>query len=780
MHLGLAAALALPAVVRAHRDRLRGALLVALAASAGALRASVALRAAAVDAAAAPRPVRIEAEVLSVRTPAWRPRRNGPGAGPPPLEMDLRVRGGAGAGDGPPAGSTWRVLVGEAQRRWRPGLVVRVRLQPLAVRGFCNGGVDRRARALARAGLAGTARLATDRAIEVIGGSRSAGAILGAARQGVDDAIGAAASTTAAPILRAILTGDARGVPVETRRAWAATGTAHVLAVSGLHLSIVAGVASFLCGAALVRSTWVVARAVPARLAALAAIAPAAVYARFTGAATSTARALAMFVVAAGGVAIARRAELPVSLAFAALALAAHDPGVVLDPSFQLSFAAVAGIGAVAARTAGGAGRTPGGGLVHRALRGARDAILVTLGATAATAPVLAATFGSVSAAGVVANLAVVPLVGTVALLAGLLGALLLPFARVPGTAALAGAGLAVDLADAVVRRCAELPLAAVRTGPPSLPALAAWAGAWALFLARTTRGRRRAAGLLGLGLLAWAAGRSVLPGAAAHGEGLRLAFLDVGQGDSAIVDAGGIALVVDGGGLPGTDTGTSIVVPALRALGISRVRALATSHGDLDHEGGLPAVAAELAVEESWAGPEAGTGESARALAAALAAAGVPGRRFVAGQVALERPAVEVLGPPASRDAVSTANDRSLVLAVRQAATRIVLPGDVERAGERALLRGPGWLGGAILKVPHHGSRSSSGSDFLRAVRPALAVASAGWRNRFGHPAAEVRRRAEEAGALWLETDLDGAVELDGDGQLLTVTTCRPRRDPP
>src|SRR5262249_20878620 len=133
----------------------------------------------------------------------------------------------------------------------------------------------------------------------------------------------------------------------------------------------------------------------------------------------------------------------------------------------------------------------------------------------------------------------------------------------------------------------------------------------------------------------------------------------------------------------------------------------------------------------------------------------------------------IQVLHPPRAA-ASRRGNDASLVLRLGYGATRLLLTGDAEAAAEGAMLRRGDDPGAVLVKVGHHGSRTSSTRPFLLAARPSLAVAMLGERNRFGFPAPEVRARYEALGTAWLETDRDGAVEVASDGQLVQVTTCR------
>jgi competence protein ComEC len=237
--------------------------------------------------------------------------------------------------------------------------------------------------------------------------------------------------------------------------------------------------------------------------------------------------------------------------------------------------------------------------------------------------------------------------------------------------------------------------------------------------------------------------------------------------------------LVDAGTALPGgPDLGRTLVVPALRALGVQHLDLLVASHADLDHRGGLPAVLSAVPVGELWlphgAALEAGFGE----LLAAARARGVVVRERGSGSPAARFGDLEVspLWPPP--DARGEArNDRSLVLRIEVAGRRVLLPGDLESGGERALLASGADLRADVLKLAHHGSRTSSGDPLLRAVGAAVAIASAPRRSRFGMPHADVVARVREAGiALWW-TGRDGAVLVALGEPLWTRGTAPARR---
>lgn len=775
VRLALAALCAVPTVAAVHRAAGRAALLVALAATLGAAQAWS--RDARREARLSAVPEVAQSFRGRIRRAETRPGR----AGSTWVLLEVTL---AGEASWYRAGDVLRLSLWSVARRWNVGDEVTFRATPRAPRGFCNQGRDGWAELAFRRGIVAQASLARDAGVTLVRPATGLAldTLLAAARDAV-----AAALERAVPVdderevLRALVLGDQSRIRAELRRAYAATGTAHVLSVSGLHIALVATSAFFAARWLLARLPWLALRVPVARAAACLALPPAVAYALLSGGATATLRALVMGAAALGGVVLGRRPDAWTSLAAAALLLALLDPGVGEDPSFQLSFVAVASLVAAArvgrrlrevATAHGFDARRTG----HRALGWLAASLGASLAATVATAPLTAYHFGQVALAGAVANLVAVPLAGWLAVLLGLGGAALVVPWPDGGDACLRLAALAVRPVDLLVEALAATPVASARwalASPLEVGAVLALVASPLVGGARLRRTLVVAAGVA-LGLHG-CAGRL-----AAHAAPLIVRFLDVGQGDASIVQltSEGRTIVIDGGGLAGSfDPGERIVLPALRRAGAARVAALVVSHPEHDHYAGLAAVPPALRVEELW-----WTGRTTRAasfarLMDAVAAHGVAKRALAAGDAPGPRrgtPFVRVLHPPRDTRGLSQ-NDASLVVEVRFGASRVLFTGDVEAAGEALLRQSAPGLTATVMKVPHHGSRTSSARPLVARLRPSLAVAMLGAHNRFSFPAPEVRQRYRALGAAWRQTDRAGEVVVASDGQLERVVTCRP-----
>ncbi|HKZ06416.1 MAG TPA: ComEC/Rec2 family competence protein, partial [Methylomirabilota bacterium] len=308
--------------------------------------------------------------------------------------------------------------------------------------------------------------------------------------------------------------------------------------------------------------------------------------------------------------------------------------------------------------------------------------------------------------------------------------------------------------------------------------AMTAWLAAAVLTTTVGTPGARRAALGLALGGLAAAAWPLLAPADAR----LRVTFLDVGQGDAALVEVpGGHRLLVDGGpgGAARFDVGERIVAPFLWNRGVGRLDVVAVTHPDADHSGGLPAVLRGLTVGEVWENGRWPAGHEV--VVAALDRARVPRRVLAAGQrLRVGEAVVTVLnpgGPHGPPPPSAGENDHSLVLRLDWRGVSLLLTGDLTAGGEETLLDGRAPLAATVLKVGHHGSRTSTGERLVNASRPVAAVISVGPRNPFRHPAPEVVARLAHSGARVYRTDRDGAVIVETDGASLWVTRWASRR---
>jgi competence protein ComEC len=643
-----------------------------------------------------------------------------------------------------------------------PGERLRVRAVLRAPGGYSNPGGRDLERALARAGIGATGRLAHP-ALHARVPEREGWrplAALDAARSELDQRL--VRLGPGGGLLSALALGERSGLSPGVQDAFTRLGLAHLLSVSGLHLALMAGLAYGLASAALRRSAWLAARR-DTRAAALAAAALGAVlYALLSGWQVPVRRSLLLVLALGLAMLRGRRGGARQPLAAASLAILAVEPEALFGASFQLSFAASAALALAPRAEAPAAARFAEG--ARRRLREALDSSATAL---AATAPLAALQLGSVAPIALLANLAAIPWTGVVVLPASLIAVALagLPQSLRPGLALAAAERIAAGSLAAVEWAAAWLP-----TLGPRPPPGAAWLGAASLLALAALRARsaprRVLLCLASSGLLALAAPASFespLP---------RLVALDVGQGDSLLVQGASGAVLVDAGKATpgGVDLGQRVVAPALAALGVRRLDLLVVTHADLDHRGGAPAVLEQIPVAALWLPWGARADPGFEPLLAAAAARGVAVSERGALSPALRAGdlLVEPLWPPPGAQHASR-NDRSLAVRITAGGRRVLLPGDLEAEAEARLIATGRDLRAEVLALPHHGSRSSSTPRFLAAVAPAVALVSAPCHGRFGMPHPEVLARAQRASASVWWTGRDGALVV-GLGEPLHV----------
>ncbi|MCP4639260.1 MAG: DNA internalization-related competence protein ComEC/Rec2 [bacterium] len=566
----------------------------------------------------------------------------------------------------------------------------------------------------------------------------------------------------------AVWLGDRDAIDRDEREQYRRTGTAHILAVSGLHVGVFFVSAAFAINMVMRRS-WV--RTVVT-------LAVVALFVLMTGARTSALRAGLMVGLFLAAEFFDRERDAPTALSLAALVMLLWNPLQLFGPSFQLSFACVASLLIFAEPLAEVFKRF----LPHPVNRALAAAIAVQILAV----PITAYHFRAFTSFTPLVNIIVVPLLA-VALwlcfftsLAALLSAsVALPF------------GYALWPVVSLLRDTAELfdawwnpDLVHVR---PAMAAAICYYAVAALLprtLAPTPSSRVPNRALL-VAVLLLAAAVPVLWNARLSHAGV--SFLDVGHGDATLVRTPeGKTILIDGGECDEyRRRGKDVVAPFLEARGIRRLDCVVVSHADRDHIGGLTHIVENFPVECVVRPPGHDDVPLMREFIALCDERGVPVRTVWRGhQLDLGDATFEVLHPPsadwADRHSV---NDASLVLRLDWEGPRVLFTGDIELLGERELARGD--CAAEVLKVPHHGSTTSSSERFLRHVNPALAAISAGMVSRRSDVDPGVVARYDERGVPVRRTDRGGSIDLvwrkDGSGGVCFVEERpRPRRGTP
>lgn len=581
-------------------------------------------------------------------------------------------------------------------------------------------------------------------------------------------------------VLRGITLGVRDGVSETLDERWRAVGIYHVLSVSGLHLAVVA----LLVFAAVRRLAAAIGTtADPALIAIGPALLIAVGYTMLTGAQVATLRALLIAALWMIAIAIGRPLRRIDALALAALVLLAWSPGQLWQPSFQLSFAAAIALTLPTRPEVGPDRRWSRRGLAWL-VHGVTSSAWVAL----VTAPLTAFHFHRVQPGGVLGNLLITPLVELAALPMGLLGLITGELWPAAGSSLIGAAVAVVAVADALARALQPwCPVGTVAIASP-LVAVALWAAATIVAAMLCRRAARS-----GWTAAAWAAMCGLwLLAPQSPPAGLRATFFDVGQGDAALIETASTTWLIDAGGAPGATTVAAASAPGrviVRYLERSRRRRIDVaiiSHPHPDHYLGLLALAVGdgVSIGELWipagfvddrAWSDRHSIPSFAAVVQALRDRGTVVRtppEF--GRSSAEGAQLLVVAPryrasaadpvQLAADPVRSVNDNSAVVIVEYAARRLLFSGDLESEGEDELLASvPAHrLRADIIKVPHHGSKTSSTAALVEAVGAQVAVISCGAGNRFGFPAAEVVQRWRESGAEILRTDRGGAVILE------------------
>jgi competence protein ComEC len=586
-----------------------------------------------------------------------------------------------------------------------------------------------------------------------ISGTPSAGARLRSALARASQALYGARS----PMVDALILGRRSGIDRQLQDHFAQSGLVHLLSISGFHVGVITAWVFLLCR--LVR----VDRGTALGSAAIASLA----YVAFLGWPAPATRAAALAVLLAFSRIRQRHVEPNALLSATCLWVLLVDPWAIVDLGGWLSAAALWGASTFSRWT----DRSLGTGMWWRTLGS-------SVGATLATAPITSAALGAVAVVGIALNFVAIPLAAVA--VPGVLASLLVyPVWQGLAEALAGGAGLALHLLELLAITGSRVP-GGHTVGPAELQSAAPWIAALAVSLwcmgkrntlAEAARRWSWAAVVVlwGTLLYAWS------PRAAHTGSGLTLHFLDVGQGDGAVVRTpSGRWVVIDAGPRTGYgDAGRRVVVPFLVRSRVRELAAVIVSHAHADHLGGISSVLERFPPEMVLEPGERVDDPLYYDFLDGLAARGIPwhaarrGERFVVDGVAFT-----VLHPdPAWAGWGEDVNEDSLVLLIEYGSFQALFAGDAGFPAESEMRsRAPAV---DLLKVGHHGSRGSTGDEWLDSLRPRAAVISVG-QNKYGHPSPPTLQRLRRHKVDVWRTDRDGLVAVTTDGARMTITSNR------
>jgi len=577
-----------------------------------------------------------------------------------------------------------------------------------------------------------------------------------------------------APYVLALVLGEPQMLSAQLRDAFRDVGLSHLLAISGLHVTAIAGLVFSLSWILLARFRRLALRFQLHRFSALIAFPFPLLYALLAGGSVSVVRAGLLYLMFFLGVWRGQRRDMYIALAFAAILILLVKPGYLWRPAFQLSFAAVLGfahfrplVDESTKRIGWQEKLTRHPRLLHQRQRFLRGAGY-SLAAILATMPITAWHFGAVAPAGLIANLAGIPIFAMLVIPALIAGTIVLPWSSTLAHFCWTIAAGGIEQVYGMALLLREMGVTQVFIGRPSLPELAAVA---VLLLVMPYWRERRMwmiAAAASLVLIAVPLGYLVQPHLQRE---MKVTMLDVGQGLSLLAEIpGGKRLLFDGGGLPYSDfdIGRAVVLPFLAAKRIRRLDVVVASHGHPDHYRGLQAVLETIPVKELWCikttrafketGPYLYLIQTARARSVNVRMMDSSQSPFKWGEAE-----AKVLNPPAEQPPNWDLNDLSLALKLTCRGRSVLFCADMGRKAEWLVLSKAqaGKIG--LVQVGHHGSDTSSEPAFIDSLRATDTLISVGRYNRYGHPSANVIRLWEKSGASVWRTDYSGTVECIG-----------------
>ncbi len=579
-------------------------------------------------------------------------------------------------------------------------------------------------------------------------------------------------------MLKALLLGEKGEISKDIREAFIKTGTAHILAISGLHIGIIAFAAFWLMLHILSLSERLLLAFNIKKPAALFTIIPVIFYSFIGGFSIPTQRAMIMVLIFLLAILLDRERDLYNTLALAALVILLVHPLSILDVSFQLSFAAVISIIYIVPRI-----KTLRERDVEKVLLPGKKMktwfvtfLLISLAASLGTSPIAAFYFHRISFVGLLSNLFVVPLIGfavvPLTLIAGFISffsfSLAAPFIYL--------STFILNIAFEGVKVLSEIPYAYMWMTTPGFFEISLYYMGIISFLEIKKWRPARYILVVVIVLLILHQGSNYVFDKTDNR--LRVTFISVGQGDATLIEfPKGKRMLIDGGGVRSQDfdIGERVIAPFLWKKGIKRVDYLVLTHPQADHLKGLIFIARNFEVREFWWNGDESKLPEFQSLMDVIKEKGI--KRIVMNNEStplnINGVDVEVLHPSGYGKALDT-NNNSLVLMVKHDNVSLLLPGDIEGEGERAMIESKQALKSTVIKAPHHGSATSSTEAFLDRVDPEITVFSVGYNNRFGFPRKEIVNRYLKRGVDVFRTDEDGAITIITDGKELQVQTFR------
>ena len=562
-------------------------------------------------------------------------------------------------------------------------------------------------------------------------------------------------------LLMGLLAGDRSGIPEVLRSDFQRSGLVHVLAISGFHVVLLAGMLMI----------FLKATGLPHKAVTIIAVTLLAIYVPVTGGSPAVRRAVMMFAIPQIGTLFGKPANTLNSLGVALLLIILPEPGVIWNPGFQLSFAATAGIiiGTPHNPTKFLPDSFKQNKLWQKIQAFAIDPTYVTLCATLATAPFLIHHFKTLSPFAWFGNIIIVPAI-SLGMQAGLF-AQLSPIDFICGTFC-AAARFFLRLASLLTRILSDCAAASMTVGPFP-PAVLLALGILILLLPVCYK-NYIARKYMFLCILAASASFAFEAYQEIRHPSWTLTTIDVGQGDSHLIKApSGRYFLVDAGDNSRQDSGKDIIVPFLHHSGVSKLDALIITHPDKDHFGGALSLLKMFPVKELWTS-DCSMKESKPDWQQVLSEArkrNIPIRNIHRGILWKEN-YFEMRTIHPRNDVCVEANEGSITLRLKGLGHSVVLTGDLTVKGEKEIMKTDAYLKSDVLKLGHHGSKTSSSVQFLNAVSPTYAIIPSGRKNKFRHPHKQVTDRLDSLNIPYINTAKKGTITFTFVPDSISYTT--------
>jgi len=616
-------------------------------------------------------------------------------------------------------------------------------------------------------------------------------------------------------LLRASIMGDQSGISPDTYTQFQRVGVAHLIAISGLNIAVIGSVAFAFFRWFLSLFRFFLFRAWARKVAAILSMFPVIYYGLISGMAPPALRSVVMVLVFQAAIIIEKEGDPINTLTVAAMLILAAHPPSLFSVSFQLSFGAIFAI-------IYGASKMPCFIRIYfdseqdreKALNlmqndnslldyvrqkfniTGKQLIYSTLYATLGTLPITMLYFHQTSIIGLLANIVFIPIYSYLVVVPGLASVFL--YLAYPINTTLASYGIiscltVLEKSLEILKICSDFPLAAITTITPSYLEIVLFYGlCWALLnirqkidefdkiekIERIERIIKIAKITLIVILVAGIGDAGYWTYQRYFHKNLRITFLDVGQGNSALIELpGGQCILIDGGGLFDSsilDVGSGVIAPFLLQKKIMTVDTLVLTHAHEDHIGGLPYIAKNFNVKQVWMNGHGEETETYHNFNKIIQQKGIDAPQFsnIFGEHEINNVKLNILHPEKDFSPHKNLNVDSIVLKLEFKDISILFTGDIDKKVEKKLVdKYQDALKSTILVAPHHGSKSSSSDMFLDAVKPEYVVISLGWKNRFHFPKSEIIARYLQHKARIFRTDLNGAISVSTDGNSLEIT---------